>query len=142
MPKKQIAVVGAVFRRDGRLLLAQRSSGHLAGMWEFPGGKIEDGETPQESLARELKEELGVKAEIGEFVADTVFEYEQVYIHLSCFWIDYYVGELEPREHSQIQWVLPEQLATMNLAPADIPIALSILEGEDKDGICTGFGEG
>jgi mutator protein MutT len=122
-----IKVVGAIFRDGKKFMVAQRSTGHLAGKWEFPGGKIEDGESPQASLKRELAEELGVDATIGDFVASTEHDYGKVKIDLACYLVDNFQGTLRPKDHSQIKWVHPDELLDVDLAPADIPIARALL---------------
>ena len=91
---KRIAVVGAVLVRDGRILAAQRGEGmSLAGRWEFPGGKIEPGETPQETLRREIAEELGCRIEIGELVARTEHVYDFGLVDLATYWCRLIAGE-------------------------------------------------
>ena len=123
-----IHVVGAVFRNGGRYMVAKRATGHLAGKWEFPGGKVENGECPQASLRRELAEEMGIEATIGAFVASTEHRYEDVTIDLACYLVDDFVGEIQPQDHSEIKWVTPDELMDVDLAPADVPIAKALLD--------------
>lgn len=120
--KRQIIVVGAVLVRDGRILAARRGEEMaLPGMWEFPGGKIEPGETHQEALARELSEELLCEAEVGEHVETTTFEYDFGIVTLSTYLCTLISGEPHVTEHAEIRWLRPDELDDVEWAPADIP---------------------
>lgn len=136
-----IEVVGAILVQGQKILLAQRpAKGHQALLWEFPGGKIESGETPQSTLKREILEELGVEIEVGEKFAENTHTYGDRTIHLHCFWGHIAAGELQPIECQALQWVYPSELLAFALAPADIPIAekLSRLDPSGKYWNCTG----
>ncbi|MCP1387363.1 (deoxy)nucleoside triphosphate pyrophosphohydrolase [Corynebacterium sp. TA-R-1] len=120
MPK-QIDVVGAVLVRDGLVLAAQRGPGmSMAGMWEFPGGKIEPGETPEASLARELFEELGIQVEVGKHIVTTSHEYDFGIVNLSTYYCTLVGGTPTVSEHAEIRWVGPADLGKLEWAPADI----------------------
>ena len=120
--KKRINVVGAVLTQGTKILAAQRGEGmSLAGMWEFPGGKIEDGETPQEALRRELEEELLCSAEIGEKVETTEYEYDFGIVILTTFFGTIVDKEPTLTEHSEVRWVEAAELGNLPWAPADIP---------------------
>ncbi len=120
--KKRINVVGAVLTQGTKILAAQRGEGmSLAGMWEFPGGKIEDGETPQEALRRELEEELLCSAEIGEKVETTEYEYDFGIVILTTFFGTIVDKEPTLTEHSEVRWVEASDLGGLPWAPADIP---------------------
>jgi 8-oxo-dGTP diphosphatase len=101
-----ISVTAAILARDGKVLIAQRkSSDHLAGKWEFPGGKIEEGESPEECLRRELHEEFGVDTSIGEFLAESVYHYDHISIRLLAYRTFLEHGKLEPKDHDAYAWV-------------------------------------
>ena len=120
MPKL-IDVVGAVFVDNGLVLAAQRGPGmSMSGMWEFPGGKIEPGETPEQSLARELEEELGVQATVGQHVVTTDWEYDFGIVRLSTYYCTLTSGAPKATEHAELRWVPAEDLAALEWAPADI----------------------
>ncbi len=130
---KRIAVVGAVLVRDGRILAAQRGEGmSLAGRWEFPGGKIEPGETPQETLRREIVEELGCRIEIGELVARTEHAYDFGLVDLSTYWCRLIDGEPALTEHAALVWADAEELAALEWAPADVEAVETILAERER----------
>lgn len=115
-------MVGAVILRDGLVLCAQRGpDGSLPGMWEFPGGKIEPGESPQVALCREIIEELHCEVVVGEEVATTTHEYDFGVVTLTTFYCQLRSGDPQLTEHAELRWVAPSQLAGLEWAPADIP---------------------
>lgn len=119
---KQIHVVGAVIVEDGLVLCAQRGlEGALPGLWEFPGGKIEPGESGPEALTREITEELGCTVEVGDEVTTTIHDYEFGQVWLTTYYCRISAGSPAPREHAAIRWVQPQQLADLEWAPADVP---------------------
>lgn len=120
--KKRINVVGAVLTRGQTILAAQRSSTmSLPGMWEFPGGKIEPDESPEQALIRELEEELLCSAEIGERIATTEHEYDFGVVILTTYYCSLLGDEPLLTEHSEIRWVDAAELDQLDWAPADIP---------------------
>lgn len=123
---QHIDVVAAVIVLDGRVLCARRGPGRLEGKWEFPGGKIEPGETPKGALAREVAEELGVVIVVGERVETTHYEYTFGSIVLQTFRCTLAAGAPAAREHTSIAWKLPRELTLLDWAPADIPAVRSI----------------
>lgn len=126
--KKQISVVGAVIRRNGTILCAKRSqSGSLAGLWEFPGGKIEPGETPKEALEREIIEELECRVSVGELITTTTHEYDFGIVSLTTFYCELLDGTPVLTEHAEVVWLEPAELRTLEWAPADIP-AVTLIE--------------
>jgi 8-oxo-dGTP diphosphatase len=124
--KKTVNVVGAVIVSDGSVLCAQRGPGALAGMWEFPGGKIEVGESAREALVREIDEELRCEVKVGDEVVTTAHEYDFGIVNLTTFYCDLLDGEPQLTEHAAVRWETPEQLHRLDWAPADIPAVARI----------------
>lgn len=119
---KRINVVGAVFIRNGTVLAAKRGpTKQLAGFWEFPGGKIEAGETATEALQRELSEELKVEVEIRDYLTTTEYRYDFGIVSLSTYLVS--LGKQEPvlTEHVEMRWLTPDELFSVRWAPADVP---------------------
>ncbi len=113
-------VVCAAIVLDGAVLLAQRPAGKERALeWEFPGGKIEPGETPQEALERELQEELGIRVQVGECFATVLHDYADRSIRLRAFWTALRSGEPAPLECQAIAWIAPDELDCMALSEAD-----------------------
>ncbi|MDF7664574.1 (deoxy)nucleoside triphosphate pyrophosphohydrolase [Bifidobacterium sp. ESL0745] len=120
MGNAPVQVVGAAIRKDDAILCAQRGpSKSLAGYWEFPGGKIERGETPEQALQREIKEELLCDIEVGQKICSTQQRYDFGTIELTTFLCSLTSGEPELTEHTQLRWTPQNKLATLNWAPAD-----------------------
>ncbi|WKA54479.1 (deoxy)nucleoside triphosphate pyrophosphohydrolase [Planococcus shixiaomingii] len=120
--KKNIHVVGAVITDGEKILCAQRGTEKaLPGLWEFPGGKIEQGESPQAALKREIQEEMKCIIEIGEQVEHTVHEYDFGIVHLTTFYCQLVEGVPVLTEHIAIKWLKPHELEKLEWAPADIP---------------------
>jgi 8-oxo-dGTP diphosphatase len=117
-------VTAAVIVQDGRVLIVRRKPGQkLAGMWEFPGGKVEAGETLESCLARELLEELGLTVSVGPVLAESIYNYDHGSIRLVAMKTTVRDGTISLSVHDRIAWVHPEDLNSFSLAPADIPIA-------------------
>jgi 8-oxo-dGTP diphosphatase len=124
-------VTGAILFEDGKLLIARRpAADRLANKWEFPGGKVEDGETPEACLARELEEELGIEVRVGTFLGESVYHCEHGAVRLLAYRTSWEAGNLEPRVHDQIKWVALEELAEYDFAPADVPFVKLLASGQ------------
>ena len=123
--KTVLVVAVALIDTDGRVLIAQRPEGkHLAGLWEFPGGKVEPGERPEAALVRELKEELGIdvtEACLSPFVF-TSHAYESFHLLMPLFLCRRWSGVVEKREHAALAWVRPNGLSDYPMPPADAPL--------------------
>lgn len=120
--KRTFDVVGAVIVRDGLVYCVQRGpDGSLAGMWEFPGGKIEPGETEVTALTREIREELLCEVEVGQKVTTTNHDYDFGTVRLTTYFCDLISGEPALTEHAAELWLHPDQLTDLAWAPADVP---------------------
>jgi len=116
-------IVAAIIKEKDQILIAQRhSKDPLAGKWEFPGGKLEPGETPEECLVREIREELRVEIEIRSFYDDNVYGSKDQAIHLLFYWAEVVNGEVIPVVHDDVKWINIKELARFDFAPADIPV--------------------
>lgn len=120
---KVIDVTAGIIERAGKILIAKRKKGkHLEGFWEFPGGKIEDGESPEECLVRELGEEFSIKVKVLGFVGESIYMYADKTIRLLGYEVRYLSGDFVLKEHDEIKWVSKRGIAKYKLAPADVPI--------------------
>jgi len=118
-----IQVVCAIIQDErGLYLAAQRASGSMAGKWEFPGGKIEVGETPQQACERELQEELGIQVSAGEVVLSHLIEIAEKAFELLFIEADWKGGKMTPAEHSAVRWIRPEDLRVLDWLEGDLPM--------------------
>ncbi|WP_025025512.1 (deoxy)nucleoside triphosphate pyrophosphohydrolase [Caldalkalibacillus mannanilyticus] len=120
---KKVIVVGAVIENPrGEILCALRSPDmSMPDYWEFPGGKVEEGESYEVALKREIREELGCEIDVLEKIIDVEHVYEKVLVHLHTYWASISGGEPKAREHAELRWVAKESLAALRWAPADLP---------------------
>ncbi|UXI00414.1 (deoxy)nucleoside triphosphate pyrophosphohydrolase [Photobacterium sp. TY1-4] len=126
--KTEILVVAGVIEKAGQYLLAQRPvDASQANLWEFPGGKVEQGETPEQALERELFEELAITTRTGCWLADSVFDYGDKVIHLKGYLSHWQAGELKLHSHQDAVWVQAGEMAEYALCPADLPIVEALL---------------
>lgn len=124
-------VTAALLWRGGRVLVAQRGDAKHLGKWEFPGGKLEAGETPEAGLTRELHEELGITASIGAFFASSDFVYPGGAIHLLAYHARWTGGVMTPFEHAALKWCEPADLAALPFLGADIPLVAQLIRDWD-----------
>ena len=118
-----IDVVAAVVMRNGKYMIARRAPGkHLAGYWEFPGGKIEEGESPEDSLQREIEEEFGVYAQVGAYLGENVHGYGDKTVRLMAYEATVEQDIHQSTDHDQIEWVELNQMDDYPLATADVPL--------------------
>ena len=130
------AAVAILQRPDGKVLLAERPAGKpWEGWWEFPGGKIESGETPQQALKREIMEELDTEIAVGELIDTIEYDYPNFHLSMDCFWCEVIHGELILKEAEDAKWLTKEHLADVEWLPADVTLIEKIGEAlyETKD---------
>lgn len=121
-PRSSVNVVGAVIVRNGLVLCARRGlQSRLPGLWEFPGGKIEPGETARQALEREIREELDCGVDVGDEMTTSTYAYDFGDITLTTFWCKLRSGTPRLTEHSEVRWMRPVELLSVEWAPADIP---------------------
>jgi 8-oxo-dGTP diphosphatase len=124
-------VTAAILIVNGRILIAKRRFGdRLAEKWEFPGGKVEDGETPEQCLRREMQEEFQIEVSIGQFLGESIYHYEHGSIRLLAYRTYWEGGEIISKAHEEYQWASQDQLKDYDFAPADIPFVESLRRGE------------
>ena len=129
MVHKKINVVAAVIRKGDMVFATQRGYGNYKDWWEFPGGKIEPGETPQEALIREIQEELGATIAVDEFLITVDYDYPEFHLTMDCFWCHVEDGDLTLLEHEASKWLPVHQLRQVDWLPADI----RVIEELEKD---------
>jgi mutator protein MutT len=129
--KDLLNVSAAILEKDGRLIIAQRKSkDHLAGKWEFPGGKIEVGETPKECLSRELLEEFEIEVSVGDFLGSNVHHYDHISIELLAYRAFWDGGKINSTDHKDHNWVTIDELERYDFAPADRKFVERLRNGE------------
>ena len=116
-------VVAAVIECEGRYLLARRRTGSQAGRWEFPGGKVRTGEDPRDALVRELQEELGIRARVGDLLLEVPFASGTRPYLLAAYRTEHMSGTCCLRDHTELRWVRGPEILEMDLTPADVDIA-------------------
>lgn len=121
---KTVRVVAAVIKATNEngepiIFATQRGYGDFKGGWEFPGGKIEEGETPQEALRREIMEELDTEISVGELIDTVEYDYPSFHLSMDCFWCEIVKGDLVLKEHKAAMWLDEESISSVNWLPAD-----------------------
>ncbi len=116
---KVIEVVAAIIYKDGAYFTTQRGYGEFEGMWEFPGGKIEPGESSEDALKREIQEELGVDIVIEDLICTTEYDYPSFHLTMHCYLCRVEAGEIVLREHKSARWLTPAEMGSVAWLPAD-----------------------
>lgn len=116
---KTVRVVAAVIKEANKVFATQRGYGEFKDGWEFPGGKIEPKETPEEALIREIKEELGAEIEVTKKLADVEYQYPEFHLSMECFWAKVVSGKLILKEHEAAKWLGKDELDSVGWLPAD-----------------------
>jgi len=124
-----VKVVAAIIKKNEKILIARRKKGkHLELKWEFPGGKVEDGESEENTLKRELFEEFGIKVKVHQFVTESFYDYEHIKINLRAYVVEHLEGDFNLLDHDKVLWINIEDQEKYDFAPADIPINNYLLE--------------
>lgn len=128
---KTVRVVAAVIKAENEkgqpiIFATQRGYGDLKGGWEFPGGKIEEGETPQEALKREIMEELDTEISVGDLIDTIEYDYPTFHLSMDCFWCEIVKGDLVLKEHEAAKWLSKDELDSVEWLPADVLLVKQI----------------
>ena len=117
---KNIEVVAAIIHQDGKILATQRGYGEYKGWWEFPGGKMEPGETEEQAIVREISEELNIRIAVERKVCTVEYDYPQFHLRMHCFWCSMAGGVLELKEHQSAKWLATSEWESVEWLPADV----------------------
>ena len=128
MERKIVEVVAAVIRDQDKIFATQRGYGEFKDGWEFPGGKIESGETPQQALIREIQEELDTEIEVGKLIDIVEYDYPTFHLKMHCFWARIKKGDLILKEHEASKWLTKETIHSVEWLPADLGLIVKIEE--------------
>ncbi|MCM1193827.1 MAG: (deoxy)nucleoside triphosphate pyrophosphohydrolase [Butyrivibrio sp.] len=136
---KIIRVAAAIIKATNEegepvIFATQRGYGEFKGSWEFPGGKLEEGETPQQALVREIEEELETKIQVGEPVDTVEYDYPGFHLSMDCFWAEVVSGNLVLKEHEAARWLRKDELDTVEWLPADVEVVEKIRGGMEEEG--------
>ena len=126
--RKSINVVAAIIEHDGKIFATQRGYGKYKDGWEFPGGKIEAGETPEQALKREIKEELDTEISVGELLETIEYDYPDFHLSMDCYWCRVMNGQLTLKEHEAAGWLDKDTIDSVDWLPADIKLIGRIKE--------------
>ncbi len=125
---KTIEVAAAVMKHEDKIFATQRGYGDFKGFWEFPGGKIEAGETPEQALKREIKEELNIDIEVGELISTVEYDYPKFHLTMHCFVCTLISGDMILKEHEASKWLTRDMLDSVDWLPADRDLIVRLKE--------------
>ena len=126
--RKYVKVVGAIIVKDGRIFATQRGYGEFAGCWEFPGGKVEPGETPEQAIVREIREELATEIAVDSYFDTVEYDYETFHLSMDCYVCHVVSGKLELLEHEAAKWLGKGELNSVGWLPADVALVPELEE--------------
>ena len=126
---KQIEVVAAIIRKDDKIFATQRGYGEWKDWWEFPGGKMEAGETPEEALVREIREELSAEISVDEFLCTVDYDYPAFHLKMHCYLCSLLTEALHLNEHEAAKWLTKDELDRVKWLPADVIVVQTIKRG-------------
>ena len=126
MNKKSIKVVAAIIRKGNLVFATQRGYGNYKDWWEFPGGKVEAGETPENALVREIKEELDSEIEVDKLIETIEYDYPKFHLSMDCYWCKVMSGKLTLLEHEAAKWLPIDDLWQVDWLPADVKVVEAI----------------
>ena len=124
--RKTIRVAAAVIKENDRIFATARGYGEYKGWWEFPGGKIEEGETPKQALVREIREELAIEISVGDLIKTVEYDYPGFHLSMDCFWAEVLSGQIELKEAEEARWLSNEELSDVKWLPADLELIETI----------------
>ena len=124
--RKTIRVAAAVIKENDRIFATARGYGEYKGWWEFPGGKIEEGETPKQALVREIREELAIEISVGDLIKTVEYDYPGFHLSMDCFWAEVLSGQIELKEAEESRWLSNEELSDVKWLPADLELIETI----------------
>ncbi len=129
---KQIEVVAAIIRKGDRIFATQRGYGEWKDWWEFPGGKMEEGESPEEALVREIREELSTEISVEELLCTVEYDYPKFHLTMHCYWCSLVTEALHLNEHEAARWLANEELDSVDWLPADLLVVEAIKKQVQK----------
>ncbi len=126
---KRVKVVAAVIKKDGKVFATERGYGEFKDMWEFPGGKVEEGEESRDALIREIKEELDTTISVGDYIDTIEYDYPTFHLSMECYWCSIVEGSLVLLEHESAKWLEKDSLYSVEWLPADLTIIEKVKAG-------------